>query len=57
MVLNDETTVSGVVVMVHEENEIVFTNVAGIIDMEKLKALGERIDIPGLNQLEEDESD
>lgn len=51
LVLNNDSTVTGLVVMVFEEDQIVFTNVAGDLDLEKLGELGERMDIPGLEDI------
>jgi hypothetical protein len=53
MLVNDET-VSGLLVLVVEESEIVFANVAGDIDMNQLGALAEKMDLPGLGDIEID---
>ncbi len=45
--------VQGLVVFVVGSDEIVFANVAGEIDMDRLGALAERMDIPGLDELPE----
>ena len=45
--------VQGLVVFVVGADEIVFANVAGDIDMNRLGALAERMDIPGLEVLPE----
>jgi hypothetical protein len=39
------------VVMVMNDEQIVFTNVAGSIDLEKLGELGQEMDIPGLDEI------
>jgi hypothetical protein len=51
MLVNDDV-VSGLVVLVVEENEIVFANVAGHIDMNQLGALAEKMELPGLEEIE-----
>jgi hypothetical protein len=53
MLVNDEI-VAGLVVLVVDDSEIVFANVAGIIDMNRLGALAEKMDLPGLEDLEID---
>ena len=53
MLVNDDT-VSGLVVLVVEDDEIVFANVAGDINMNQLGALAEKMDIPGLEDIEID---
>jgi len=54
LVLNDETSISGLVVMVlnRDEDELVFANVAGRLDLEALQKLGNKMNIPGLKDLE-----
>jgi hypothetical protein len=52
LVLNDEEEISGLVVLVADEGEIVFANIAGTIDLAALARLGEQFDIPGLDQVD-----
>ena len=53
LVLNDEKAIRGLTIMVAEfdEDQIVFVNIAGEIDLAALAKLGEQLDIPGLDQL------
>lgn len=53
LILNDEKTISGLVVMVldYDERELVFANVAGVLDLEAMQRIGEKLDIPGLEDL------
>ena len=53
LVLNDEETIKGLVVLISDSDasEIVFTNVAGVIDLAALSKLGESMNIPGLEDL------
>jgi ABC-type amino acid transport substrate-binding protein len=51
LILNRDQQVSGLVVMVMNDEQIVFTNVAGSIDLEKLGELGQEMDIPGLDEI------
>lgn len=55
LVLNDEETIQGLVVMVADEGErqVVFANVAGVIDLAAIASLGETLEIPGLDQVGE----
>jgi hypothetical protein len=55
LVLNDEESIQGLVVMAvnRGDGELIFANVAGIIDLAKLQALGERMEIPGLEELDQ----
>jgi hypothetical protein len=53
MLVNDEI-VSGLVVLVVDDSEIVFANVAGDIDMNQLGALAEKMGVPGLEDIEID---
>jgi hypothetical protein len=52
-VLSDAEVVKGLVVLVLDEEEgaLVFANVAGIVDLAALAALGQELEIPGLDQL------
>jgi hypothetical protein len=54
LMLPSGKSVLGLVVLVVEEDEIVFANVAGNIDMAQLRKLGDKIDIPGLENLPDD---
>ena len=51
LMLPSGESILGLVVLVVEENEIVFANVAGNIDMAQLGSLAEKMDIPGLDEL------
>lgn len=55
MVLNDDDKIDGLVVMVVDTDgsdpEVVFVNIAGKIDLAALAALGEGLDLPGLDEL------
>ena len=51
LILNTETTIGGLVVMVREDDQIIFTNIAGVIDLEKLGELGKEMEIPGLEEI------
>jgi len=55
LVLNDETSMSGLVVMVldKDENELIFANVAGRLDLEAIQKLGDTMNIPGLSGLKD----
>lgn len=53
MLLSDEERVEGLVVMIAGEEEIVCANIAGVIDLAKLEELGEALDLPGLEDLED----
>ena len=57
LILNTETTIGGLVVMITDENQIIFTNVAGVLDLAKLGALGKEMNIPGLQNVEKDEKE
>ncbi len=52
LVLNDEEAILGLVVMVaSDENEFVFANIAGELNLAAISAIGESLDIPGLDEL------
>jgi len=51
LMLPSGKSVLGLVVLIVEEHEIVFANVAGNIDMAQLRKLGDEMDIPGLEEL------
>jgi hypothetical protein len=50
-----EDLIDGLVVLITGEDEIVFTNIAGTIDMAKLRELTEGMDIPGFEDIDFDE--
>ena len=55
LVLSDEETIGGLVVLVSgEEGELVFAKIAGDIDLAAISKLGEKLDIPGLDDLEDE---
>lgn len=53
LILNDEEVIRGLVVMVvdKDEGQMVFVNIAGVLDLAALEAIGEQFDIPGLDEL------
>ena len=52
LVLYDEEAILGLVVMVaSDENEFVFANIAGELNLAAISAIGESLDIPGLDEL------
>lgn len=51
LVLNDDEAIQGLVVMVVEEGEVVFANLAGVLDLAAIAAIGEGLDLPGLDKL------
>lgn len=55
LILNTETTIGGLVVMITNDEQVIFTNIAGIIDLAKLESLGETLNIPGLESLGQQE--
>jgi len=59
MILNSDDEIQGLVVMADDEGEFVFVNIAGMLDLAKLALLGEEMDLPGLEVLQElgDEGD
>jgi hypothetical protein len=57
LVLNDDEAIQGLVVMVAEDNEVVFANLAGVLDLAAIAAIGEGLDLPGLDVLEDLELD
>jgi len=54
LVLNDAETIQGLVVLVvdEEDQQVIFANVAGVIDLAAIEKLGDELDIPGLDDLE-----
>jgi len=55
LILNDEDSIRGLTVMVSDSSpggSFVFANVAGVIDLGAIQRLGEKMNIPGLDQLE-----
>ena len=59
LVLSDEDTIRGLVVMVvsPDDGEVIFTNIAGTIDLRQLARLGEAFDLPGLDDLDIEDQD
>jgi hypothetical protein len=53
LILNGNETVRGLVVLISEEGEFVMTNLAGVINLELLSELSDEVDIPGLDQIPE----
>ena len=53
LIYNDEESISGLVVMVLDAAEMVFVNVAGLIDLEAMQKLASEMNIPGLEHLED----
>jgi hypothetical protein len=55
LVLNDDEVIQGLVVLItdHASHSVVFTNVAGVLDLQALSTLGEHLEVPGLEDLEE----
>ncbi|MDX1389234.1 MAG: DUF4252 domain-containing protein, partial [Acidobacteriota bacterium] len=55
MILNGGETVRGVAVLISDPGEgtFVFSNLAGIINLELLGELSEEMDLPGLDQIPE----
>ena len=52
LVLNDEEAILGLVVMVaDDDHEFVFANIAGELNLAAISAIGESLDIPGLDEL------
>ena len=51
LVLNDEASILGLVVLVADDNEIVFANIAGTLNLAAIAKIGESFDIPGLDEL------
>lgn len=53
LVLSDEETVQGLVVMVVDgtDGELVFANIAGAVNLSAIAAIGEQLNVPGLDQL------
>jgi hypothetical protein len=54
LVRNSEKTIDGLTILAfdRDEGEVVFVNIAGIIDLARIGALGDTFDIPGLKELE-----
>ena len=52
LVLNDEEAIHGLVVLIAgDDDEFVFANIAGILDLAAIAKIGESFDIPGLDEL------
>jgi len=54
LVLNDDENIQGLVVMISGKDEVVFANVAGVLDLAAIQAIGESFDIPGLERVDVD---
>ena len=56
LVRNREERIEGLTVLVVDESDgsLVFANVVGMIDLAKIRELGEQMDIPGLENIEVD---
>ena len=55
LVLSDGETIGGLVVLVSgEDGELVCANIAGDIDLAAISKLGEKLDIPGLDDLDDE---
>jgi hypothetical protein len=54
LVLGEEETIRGLVVLAADAGgeEVVFANIAGIIDLAAIAKLGETLEIPGLDQID-----
>lgn len=55
LLLPGESTIDGLVVMALGENEIVFSNIAGPVDLAALRRLGDEMDVPGLDEIDFDQ--
>ena len=57
-VRNDDKVIDGLVVLVLDEDEgqVVFANIAGVIDLARIGKLGEKLNVPGLDALKEGET-
>ncbi|HKQ59718.1 MAG TPA: DUF4252 domain-containing protein [Candidatus Polarisedimenticolaceae bacterium] len=53
MTLSKDATIQGLVVLVVDpsENQVVFTNIAGTLDLAAIKKIGEKVDVPGLEHV------
>ena len=51
LVYNDDESILGLVVMVFGDREMVFVNIAGLIDLAAIQQLAGEFDIPGLEHL------
>lgn len=56
LVLSDDEVIQGLVVMVLDRNEgqMIFANLCGVLDLAAIQAIGEEINIPGLDELDSD---
>ena len=52
LVLPRDELLLGLVVMVSDGDEIVFTNIAGVIDLARIEAIADQFDLPGLDEIE-----
>jgi hypothetical protein len=54
LVLPAGDVIRGLVVMVVNEEQVVFANIAGVLDLAKIAAIGEGLDLPGLDEIDPD---
>jgi hypothetical protein len=57
LIRHDEDVISGLVVMVKEDDQVVFTNIAGVLDLALIGQLGSTMDIPGLEHVKPPDTD
>jgi len=59
LVLNEGQDVRGLVVLVADEDqgEVVFANVAGLVDLAAIASLGRQLEIPGLERMDDEHKD
>lgn len=53
LALEQGEAIHGLVVLAVDESELVFANISGLLDLRAIAALGEKLDIPGLDNLED----
>lgn len=53
LALEEGDAIRGLVVLAVDDGELVFANISGLLDLSAIAALGEKMDIPGLDQLED----
>ena len=53
LALEEGEAIRGLVVLTVDDGEMVFANISGLLDLRAIAALGEKLDIPGLDQLED----
>ncbi len=52
LVLPRDDLLLGLVVLITDGDEIVFTNIAGLIDLARIEAIADQFDLPGLDEIE-----